>query len=460
MPLRSNHRSLAPNRRARWGLLGLVLLGLSLNPFGPTTLEADPAKEFITIGCDQADQLIQVPQSAQLDPSCNYTQGIEIRTSHVTLDCQGAKIIDLNGSRHQGILITAPADVVLEDITVQNCAIEGFLNSIRVERRDFKALAQGQEYLAPFANITIQNSTVQASRGSGIFINAYVSGVTLNNLDIRDSGSVGVYLEAGSKENIVQNCRISHNGYAAVNAEPEVIPAGPLTINAYNTGREGIAVDGSRYNRIENNILSDNAAGGIFLYKNCGEYATKKPDQWWPRWYGANGNLIRGNTIQNESYGVWVGSRMAQNQYFMDCSDPAYIAYPSLLVRVHLDFATENQIIQNHFEQVATAIRIEDDQAKISQNVITSRESDHQAIILGTEFRTSALKLPVSGTIIEKNTAQISGNNTPYQWVFGQSSTIFRDNIANGQTARLRRGIPSRPQPHLFIQEIDISRPK
>ena len=44
------------------------------------------------IGCDRAAERIAVTADAHLDPSCTYTAGLDISTSGVTLDCQGAVI--------------------------------------------------------------------------------------------------------------------------------------------------------------------------------------------------------------------------------------------------------------------------------------------------------------------------------------------------------------------------------
>src|SRR5690606_15405844 len=117
-----------------------------------------------------------------------------------------------------------------------------------------------------------------------------------------------------------------------------------------HTGREGIAVDGSLGNVIRNNRIAANSNGAILLYKNCGEYATERPGGWWQRHYGADGNLIEGNVISNERHGVWLGSRMSENQYFMDCSDPSYDSGPGR--RIHLDHAEANIVRDNVFGAV------------------------------------------------------------------------------------------------------------
>ena len=79
----------------------------------------------------------------------------------------------------------------------------------------------------------------------------------------------------------------------------------------WGVGREGLAVDGSYENVITGNAFFGNSNGGLFLYKNCGEY----PDsgRYFERRHHADDNLIEGNTFVGGRNGVWVGSRMGEN---------------------------------------------------------------------------------------------------------------------------------------------------
>jgi parallel beta-helix repeat protein len=150
--------------------------------------------------------------------------------------------------------------------------------------------------------------------------------------------------------------------------KPGGIPflVGGVEIRYLSTGREGIAVDGSRDNRIVRNRISSNSAGGIFLYKNCGEYFTQQPDQWWTRRYGADGNVIESNKISSAYTGVWIGSRMAENQLFLDCSDPPYLS--GAVARFYLDYAKSNVVKRNTFVDVEYGVRVEDDGNRIESN--------------------------------------------------------------------------------------------
>src|SRR5690606_792813 len=149
-------------------------------------------------------------------------------------------------------------------------------------------LAEGVEYDNAFSNIVIEDSTFLNSRGVGIFVDGYVTGVTLRRLHVEGSGSSGIYLEAGSKDNLVEDNDIVDNGFGENGPYWQQFQG--LDIWYWGTGREGLSIDGSRFNTVRHNRFSGNAYGGIFLYKNCGEYVNLRPQRWWHRRYGADGN--------------------------------------------------------------------------------------------------------------------------------------------------------------------------
>ena len=351
--------------------------------------------------------------------------------------------------------ITADSDTVLAHITVRNCVISGFLNNVRVSRQGFRNLVPGSDYDAPFSDIVIENSRLVSSRGSGVFVNAYVTGVTLRHLDIGNSGGVGIYLEAGSKDNVVEHNTIHNNGFGdvdPVNGVPFDLGGG-VQVRVLQTGREGIAIDGSRNNRIANNVIHSNAAGGIFLYKNCGEYATQKPNQWWQRNYGADGNVLDGNVIVNEAQGIWVGSRMAENQYFLDCSDPAYAS--GSLHRVHLDYAKNNVVRNNTLARGGQCDpgrgRRHHDREQLDHQ---QRPRAHGESSSARKLRTELLGQPVDGTSISGNRVTIPNPAAAYGWVHGQTNTTFGANMVNGQPAALAAGTQPPINAWLFVVRV------
>ncbi len=451
--------STGPARRFRqrvWqlGLPVLVVLAVAAcQPIGaPRELDqlvGTVAPDSHLVACADAGQPVAVTANTHLDPTCTYAGPITISTSDTVLDCRGAHVQGPGSGR--GILITAPADVSLSHIVVRNCWVKGFLNNLRITRTGFKALTLGHEYDAGYADVVVENSYLYDSAGSGLFVDAYVTGVTLRNLEITGSGSVGIYLEAGSRGTTIASSVIARNGFADVKPDGVPFSIGTLNYRYHGTGREGIAVDGSRDNVIRGNTITGNAAGGVFLYKNCGEYATQKPDQWWTRPYGANDNLIEANTITNEPTGVWVGSRMGENLLLMDCSDPAYVSAD--LRRIVLDVAERNTVRANTFRYTTYGVRVEDDDTTVTANSFSGSAAGNQAVVIGTPWRTSALAHPVRNTIVTGNDAAITGNATPYGWIHGEETTTFTDNRSGGSPATLVPGTPPYRGPFVFVKD-------
>ena len=113
---------------------------------------------------------------------------------------------------------------------------------------------------------------------------------------------------------------------------------------------------------------------------------TQRPERWFQRRYGADGNVIENNTFIDEDNGVWVASRMGENTLPMECSDPQY------LPGYALDYADDNVVRDNHFQNVTFGVRVEDDDAdRDRQRLRQRRRRSHEAIVVGTRYRTEAL---------------------------------------------------------------------
>ena len=414
-----------------------------------------PAPDSVLIGCDRADDRVEVTQTSHLDPSCTYTAGFDIRTSGVTLDCQGATIRGAQSSGSRGILVATDVDTPLTDVTVRNCRVEGFLNSLRVTRDGFRQLAEGVEYENGLARIVIEDSTFKGSRGVGVFVDGYVEGVTIQRNTIMQTGSSGIYLETGSRRTRVEGNHIQHNGYRENGPGGQPFTFAGQTLWFWGIGREGISIDGSYQNEIIGNVLHHNSAGGIFLYKNCGEY----PDRpaYFERRYPSDHNLIEGNVIASETNGIWVGSRMGENTLPMDCTDPAYVNEP--LRRVVLDRAAANTIRGNQFIGVHYGIRVEDDHNVVEGNDFSSADPSAHAVIVGTPLRSTVLGRPVDGTVLRGNTASIPGNLHPYRWVTAHLGTISEDNVAHGQPTDLCQGQEPPRLPFVFVIAVAAAGP-
>lgn len=423
-----------------------LLAGVALAALAAPAAAVDPGSELIT--CDRAGERVEITASSHLDPSCTWTRGIEILASNVTLDCQDALIAAPD--RRYGVYIHAPTDTPLSNITVRNCHVEGFLNNFHIEREGFRTLAEGVEYENGFSNITIENSTSMNSRGVGIFVNGYVEGVTLRNLHVEGARSTGIYLEAGSKNCVVENSTIVNNGFGENSPAGGVFTFAGVDFWFWGTGREGLAIDGSRFNIVRNNTFQSNVAGGIFLYKNCGEFVTQRPERWFHRRYGADGNVIENNTFIDEDNGVWIGSRMAENTLPMECSDPQY------LPGYALDYADDNVVHDNLFQNVTFGVRVEDDDATVTDNEFVSADAIDEAIVVGTRYRTEALSQPVDGATITGNVASIAGSPNPYRWIWGHTNTTFGNNVSLGKAVSLCEGVQPPVGPFVMTVAVEL----
>ncbi|MBN1527611.1 MAG: right-handed parallel beta-helix repeat-containing protein [Thermoleophilaceae bacterium] len=390
------------------------------------------------IPCSQAGERVVLTSSARLDPSCSYTEGFEITASNVTLDCRGA-VLDATGrGGNAGILVHTDVSSDLRRITIRNCDIRGFLNSIRITRDGFRGLAAGQEYVHGIKDVTIERTKVSGSRGVGLYVDGYVTRTTIRDTEVSGSGSSGIYLEAGSADNVVTRNWIHDNGFRENGPNGSNFSFGGAQFRFWGIGREGISIDGSRRNVVTANRFAGNSAGGIFLYTNCGEYVNSRPERWFQRRYGADDNVIAGNRFEGGVNGVWVGSRMGESTLPMECSDPAYVN--SGLTRVALDRAANNTVIGNSFDDVTYGVRVEDDRTKVVLNRFSAPDDTHHAVVIGTPYRTSVLSKPVKGTVLVGNDAWIRGNRDPYRWVEGQTGTVALLNRSLGRRAGLCQG--------------------
>jgi parallel beta-helix repeat protein len=421
-------------RRAAVGTLAVLAL---LVPGAAFALDA-PGPGSTLVPCSEADQRVRITQSSHLDPSCTYTEGFDIVASDVVLDCRNALVQKDGGGR--GIEVSTPVDVDLSGVTVRNCRVDGFLNSFRATRVGFRDLAEGDEYDHHLSDVTVEHSTFTNSRGVGVYVDGYVSGVTLRDLTVTGAGSAGIYLEAGSKGNTVADNVVHDNGFRENGPHGSVREVGGVPFRFWGIGREGLAIDGSYDNHVSGNSFAGNSAGGIFLYTNCGEFVRSEPERWFERRTGADDNVIEDNSFTGGVNGVWVGSRMGENTFPMECSNPPYLTGPGSSVT--LDRAARNVVRDNTFDDVTYGVRVEDDGTQVVDNVFTGPDGTHHAVVVGTRYRTGALDHPVRHTTVTGNVATIAANAFPYRWNHGVEDLTTRGNLANGRAVGLCRGTP------------------
>ena len=191
----------------------------------------------------------------------------------------------------------------------------------------------------------------------------------------------------------------------------------------------------------------------MFLYTNCGENVHNDPAAWIPRPYGADDNVIAGNTFTGGINGVWIGSRMAENLLPMDCSDPQYAP------GITLDRAPRTTVTGNTFRDVVYGVRVEDDGAHVTGNRFVAGNDASYAVIVGTPYRTTVLHRPVAGTVLAGNRASITGNASPYRWVDGETGSTVTANTANGAPVGWCRSADLPRSPVVFVVALAFEPP-
>lgn len=198
-------------------------------------------------------------KTTRLCSNAVYRRGFEIGANNVELDCRGATISFRSQAGSAGTKSRRAVSIGhVEGAMVHDCRIEG-TEGVMVHGKGAK----------------LWKLTVRGSSATGIHVLGPDN--TITDCTITKSDGSGIYLGTGSARTLVKSNSITSNG----------IPA-----------REGIAIDSSYMNRIEDNQLMSNGAAGITLYRNCGESGGS------PRPHESYGNVIIGNSIAGHSVGV------------------------------------------------------------------------------------------------------------------------------------------------------------
>lgn len=371
-----------------------------------------------------------------LAKGCTYAAEVTISRSNVTFDCNGATL-DGTGGLRVAITIMQPekdaqaAAPPIHDITVRNCTVRSYAGgAVAIRNNTARARGETPDQIRERSprNVLIDGLRASSLAGSGIGIARYVQGVTAQNLVIEDNSASAIYLSPSSGNNTIRNSQFSRNG------------------TRENLGkREAIAVDGSVRNTFINNVFRDNAAGGIFLYKNCGE------KDGFTRVEGASGNRIvnnvfedmppapkRNNADKNDNpVGVWIASRQSRNLNNFECSDGYHTVgdtfYPNKaflkkdgngydvvadgrVVRklnklsdvpmFAYDVATDNVVEGNQFRNVAVGIRVEDDGNRIANNRFDAKVRQDIAVGSGVRGNPNGPNQPVSRVEVRDNSRQ------------------------------------------------------
>ncbi|MHC1727617.1 MAG: right-handed parallel beta-helix repeat-containing protein [Syntrophobacteraceae bacterium] len=314
-----------------------------------------------------------------LPAGCVFDKPITITHSDTSLNCSGS-IFDGQHKHTFGLFIDSEGKP-LSNVKVDNCTFRNFKRTgVRItwsEADTRKGSNRKEIYSRTPNNISLKRITVEGSGGVGFYIDDYVTDVTLQDSVIKDSGGVGLYLEHSSRNSRILNNVFLRNGFGS---------------SFKRHHREAIAVDSSANNVIEGNVFEGNHAGGVFLYKNCGEHFSEGKNV--IRWQHSENNQIRNNRFKNEKVGVWIASRQSLNLARTDCGDPPMIAGK----KFYEDFANKNIVSDNHFCGCEVAIRVEGDENRISNNQFD--KATRVRVDFPLTKREELLKRPPRGNIV------------------------------------------------------------
>lgn len=361
------------------------------------TIDAKLPAATTTIDCTQLTpkQTVTVKGHSALSKGCDLTgQSIrfELNESHSSLDCQGAALSTMadDPSKASAITIKPKTDMAIKDIAVANCHVDGYGHALHIRQYSNPNQRYARGFIDPAANralaprdIQVMNVSSRNSINSGMFVGDHVHGVTFDKVYIQNAGTIGLYLEFGSRDNVIKNSVFVGNGF-----------------RSFKPNREAIAIDSSSNNRIENNEFIHNGAGSVLLYRNCFEHADDPTrSNHFKRTESSRDNVIRGNIFKDEPVGVWVASRQSRNLKGFNCG--AYLVKKTLFASYHLDSAKDNQIIDNRFEQVEQGIIVEDDGTLISGNQFAATVGT--PIVVGSKIREDSSAGAITGTVIIDN---------------------------------------------------------
>jgi hypothetical protein len=275
-------------------------------------------------------------------------------------------------------------------------------------------------------NIHLYNLSFENTGSTGIYVQNSVSNMDLNQIKILYA-RVGIYLEPGTRKNIIRNSAFLRTGYVA-----------PGRKNMYGRpGREGIAIDSSALNLVQSNLFYKNMAGGVQTYKNCWEQhavANANMSQS-PRRQASDENQILNNVFvggladdKNPSCGraikslagpgneaaIGIAGRQWSDSNPGGCGD-RWVGYnPRTGTVATQDFSKRNVIQSNIFHETPVGVYVYDDDNIVSNNSFDGKYdpvSGVAALIqVGNKLDARYLGRGLVNNQITNNTSHLTGS--------------------------------------------------
>ena len=391
----------------------------------------------------QADKIVTITEDTTLPSGCQYDRvSFEITRSDIVFDCNSAILNGLGKTKRNtfflaykkeeapllaAFYIRGSEDNFIENVTIKNCNISYYINGINVNfglsesthsnlknNINVVALENHLRTISP-RHIEINNVNITANHKTGIYLQRYITNFKLKNSTLK-ANDIGIYLESGTKDNLISGSTFSKNGETTYN-----LATRKRTLRIKK--REAIAIDSSAHNTITDNTFINNAGGAIFIYKNC--YENFEDEKSLPRVQHSSFNIIEGNTFSDERKGVWIASRQSRELENFNCGDPLITLGEDDDDKYYQDYARSNEVINNVFEGVEKGVIVEDDNNIISNN--TFRGESRSDITIGTEIRSKYLHHPVQNTLVENNTFS-STAAIPVRILYDSTGSVFNNN--------------------------------
>jgi hypothetical protein len=302
-----------------------------------------PAASFTTWRCLELDASATLCEDAE-----PFRMTVYLSTSGVSLDCRDRKIDHAysKGDAPKRPAFRTPYARSVSDISLAGCRV----SDIGGYGVDLKRFFRGDELEGPMTGhrrISVDRFAIADTGQIGIYVGQNSEDVRITATSV-ERAFMGIYLEAGTRRTLIRRALIQDS-----------------------REREGIAIDSSQENVIEDSVFAFNAYGhAINLYKNCGEVSGQVcPIR---RALSASKNVLRANVFVGDSVNVaWRQGRVYGVGHCIDIGWPGGF---------YTDHATENEIVGNHFLDGARLI-----------------VRDEPNTVEGNHFETGPLSTPEAG---------------------------------------------------------------
>jgi parallel beta-helix repeat protein len=397
---------------------------------------------YLSAQCPADGATVMVTSDLTLPSGCvakRVTFSIPSGTNNIVLDGNGIELNGLDTEEPNAVDVpyatgTGPTGVAVRlyndvtNVTVKNFVIKNYHVGIQLlsgynttfETRwdngeDNDALKAEYQAISPRNNSILNNKIINAHQ-SGIHVFFFANNNLIQGNTVVNSSYSGIYISPYASNNKYFSNRIFECGYKSWDR---------TTLTTAASKREGIAVDSSDSNDFFNNVFTNNAGGGIFLYKNCRENIRDTTINHPPRENPSSNNIIRRNDFFNQDVGVSIAPRNSR-PYTSRCgddlmyeykpsfwSDPTGYAYV-LAYRVYVandskdynddlswpifyrDFSTNNTVTENLFRSDNIGVRVQDDDNQVINNTfIGAGATEH--VYIGAGVRKEALGINVTG---------------------------------------------------------------